>query len=107
MGIDKIEIQRRRKFSFEEIFSNKKQVKLLIILASTSRRKSDPIKGAISKGEIKKRLRVSYPTLEKYLKVLQTSGLIQGIKSSDKEYYRLDFESDKGKILLKLIDLFD
>jgi DNA-binding HxlR family transcriptional regulator len=107
MTEENITKDRKRKYSFEEIFGNKNQIKLLLILESQPKRKSDPIKGSIKIGELKRRLRVSYRTLNKYLNVLETSGLIQEITSDEKKMYRYNFENKKGKILSELIELFD
>ena len=100
---------RKRKYSFEDIFTNENQIKILVVLASkrktTKRSKAAKLKQAESFGYLKKRTRVTNATLKDYLHCLVTSGFVQELDDDGETVYRFAFESEKGKALKKLFQL--
>ena len=101
---------KKRKFSFEDIFTNEMHIKILIIVAS-KRRSGTSKKAKLKQAEdfkyLKKRTRVTDATLKNYIHALTTSGLVKELKNEEGEtVYRFNFESEKGKALKKLFTLF-
>ncbi|MHA1132022.1 MAG: hypothetical protein ACTSQI_11565 [Candidatus Helarchaeota archaeon] len=99
----------RRKIDFEDVFLNKNQIKILIILASKQRRgrsKAAKVNQSESFGYLKKRTRVEKETLKTYLQTLLKSGLIHTIEHENEVLFRFNFESAKGRALKKLFQLF-
>lgn len=105
-----MEATKRRKYSFDEIFGNEKQFKILVVLSSKrrtrSRSKAAKLRQCESFGYLKKRTGVSKETLKNYLHVLLTVGLIQEVVAEGEKLYRYYFECAKGRALKKLFKLF-
>ena len=98
---------RLKKHGFIKIFSNKNQVKIIFLLADQYKHRKNPQQETLSLGEIRSRIKVSMPTLKRYMSALVDAGLVQRFQSANTYHYRFVYESEMGKLLDKLIEMMD
>ncbi|TFF98067.1 MAG: ArsR family transcriptional regulator [Promethearchaeota archaeon] len=98
---------RLKKHGFIKIFSNKNQVKILFLLADQYKNRKHPERETLSLGEIRSRIKVSMPTLKRYMGALENAGLVQKFRSANTYHYRFIYESEMGKLLDRLMEMMD